>query len=585
MFKWQRIFNESKKLFKRKGGKMKKTNKILYFLMLCLVIVSLFLFASETKVSFADVPVSDEFYGLDYDTYDTLLTMKKVITDDKLSTTFARDFFENGYKNYSPSTEDGQKMVSDLNNGKLYLVAGDEAVYPSLAKKTPISSLACLEKLAFSNISELYLDNNDLLEITSAQLASFTNLKVLSANFNKLSKVALPDLILKNLDSISLMGNKLSAIDLSALKNGANVNLFDNYFGKKADIKLPQNLSSLDLSFNNLVDETADSFNVGCEPILLVQGLKQDLKALSEITTFNNNLSVVSGLSTIVKYREASGDSSSFSGEIIRSDATKNSDSILMPMGKLSIDFVYSNGVGLKDYHISKLGSYTINIAPTNPTVSCLIAGVVSTNYVSDKDIEFSQTIEFDPSLPNYKDVVKNTTLGIFRAGSGTFSDKISITNVGKFSLQFYSEFDGLKSSGVTILGEKTGRNFVALGIVIVVIIVTLTICGVFLARWFSNGAVVAPLSDKEIYQANKRASRRGKERLKYSYEKETTDETTVYRKNKNHYLEQDYVDLEEGSENQNIDNDKISDDTNTKYTDSDYEKDELNDGEDFYDE
>lgn len=564
---------------------MKKTNKILYFLTLCLAIISLFLFSSGTQVSFADVPIGEEFYGLDYDTYDALLTMKKVITDDKLSTTFALDFFENGYKSYSPSTVEGQEMVSDLNDGKLYLVAGDGAKYTSLVTKTPISSLACLGNLAFSNISDLYLDNNDLLEITEGQLISFTNLKVLSANFNKLSKVVLPVSILQNLDSISLMGNNLSTIDLTSLKNGASVNLFDNYFENREDLKLPQSLSTLDVSFNNLIDATTDSFNVGCEPILLVQGLKQDLKALSKITTFNNDLSVVSGLSTIVTYRETSGDSSSFSGEIVRSDATKNSDSILMPMGKLSIRFAYSNGVGLKDYHTRKLGSYTINIAPTNPTVSCLIEGVVSTNFVSDKDIEFSQTIEFDTSLPNYQDVVQNATLGILGSGSGTILDKISITNVGKFSLQFYSEFDGLKSSGVTISGEKTGRNFVALGIVIVVIIVTLIICGVFLTRWFSNGAVVAPLSDKEIYQANKRASRRGKERLKYSYEKENADETSVYRKNKSRYLEQDYVDLEESSENQNVENDEMTDDTNTEYTNTDYESDEINDGEDLYDE
>ncbi len=557
---------------------MKKTSKFLYFLTLCLAIVSLFLFAGGTKISFADVPVSEEFYGLDYDTYDALLTIKKVVTDDKLSTTFALDFFENGYKNYLPSTAEGQEMVDDLNNGKLYLVAGAGAKYDSLIVKSPLSSIDCLNNLNFSNISELYLDNNDLLEITSGQLASFTNLKVLSANFNKLNKVVLQTSTLQNLDSISLMGNKLSTIDLSSLKNGANVNLFDNYFGEKEDIKLPQNLSSLDLSFNNLVDETEESFDVGCEPILLVQGLKQNLEALSKITTFNNNLSLVSGLTTIVTYRETSGDASSFSGEIIRSNATKAVDTILMPIGKLSIRFAYSNGVGLQDYHISKLISYTINIAPTNPSVLCLIEGVTSTSFVSDKDIEFSQTIEFDTSIPNYQDVTQNTTLGISAIGNGNFADKIVITNVGKFNLQFYSEFDGLKSSGVTIYGEKTGRNMTAIGIVIVVIVVSLIICSVFLARWFSNGAVVAPLSDKEIYQANKRASRSGRAKFQYSYEKEDKTDSGVYRKNKSHYLEQeDFVDLEETEESQDASTGETVDDAG-------FDNDDINgDGEDFY--
>ena len=113
----------------------------------------------------------------------------------------------------------------------------------------------------------------------------------------------------------------------------------------------------------------------------------------------------------------------------------------------------------------------------------------------------------------------------------------------------------------------------------------SLIVCGIFLVKWFANGAVVAPLSDKEIYQANKRASRRGSTtRYKYSYDKdEKIDESGIYRKNRDHYLGQDYVDLNESdnadengtNDGENLDND---------YNDYDYENDSENVGDNDFD-
>ncbi len=53
-------------------------------------------------------------------------------------------------------------------------------------------------------------------------------------------------------------------------------------------------------------------------------------------------------------------------------------------------------------------------------------------------------------------------------------------------------------------------------------------------------------MNDSEIYRANKRASKKGDKRLKYSYEKDTIeDDSGVYRKKKEQNIDDDFVDLE----------------------------------------
>ena len=585
---------------------MRKFNKFLYAIIICLALTSLFVSFWGVGVSFADVPQKEEYYGLDYNTYNALLTIKKVVTDDKLTDSFSKNFFDSsatdGFASYSPTTEEGQTIMSDLTSGKLYLIAGEKAQYESLKTLEPLTSLACLNELSFGGIKELYLDNNNLTTIESAQLNSFEDLTTLSVNCNKLNSISIPTTIQANLTSLELKENNLTGLDLQELNQSASVNLFNNYVEKFSDLKLPK-IASLDISFNNITSASETDLitfktSIGCEPILLVQGLKQDLKAMSVLTIFNNN-SIVNNLCARVYYRQTSGDASAFAGEddIVKSDATKTISSIFIPMGKLTIGFSYSASSPLSSDYTNELKPYSFNISPPSPTVECKIDGNVSTTYNTDKDLTFTQTIAIDEKLPNYQKVVDNIKLEASGITSND-SNVYMITTEGKYSLQFYAEFDGLRSSGVNISAEKTGQNHIALAIIVIVIIVSLIVCGIFLVRWFANGAVVAPLSDKEIYQANKRASRRGSAtRYKYSYDKdEKIDESGIYRKNRDHYFGQDYVDL---NESDNADENGTNDGENLEndYGNYDYENDSENvvgndfdqdigeNGDDYYEE
>ncbi len=565
----------------------------------CLAFASLFFVAGNVNIAYADVPQSEEYYGLDYDTYRALQAIYKTVTGDTYATSFTSKFFsgETNFSALSPTTTDGQNIQKDLEKGELHLVVGENAEYDCLKTLSPLSSLAGLNNLSFGGISKLYLDNNELENIESSQLESFTNLTNLSINDNGLKAISLPKSMQENLTSLSLMNNELRTLDLSSLKTGASVNLFNNYIENLSDLKFSNTLSSLDISFNNILDTTEEELDafksaIDCSPILLVQGLKQDLKAMSKLTTYNNS-TIASQFTTIVSYRTTAGDASVFSGEITRSDYTQTISTIYMPIGKLTIKFAYTKAK-FESYHLNKLGNdsnsyndsnpYKVNIAPVNPTVVCKVEGETVTNFLTEKDLEFSQTITFDSGLPNYETAVQNTTLKVTGLSQDSSSTTYLITTKGKYNLQFYAEFDGLKSSGVSIYAEKTGKDYTTLAVILVVVIISLVACSIFIKRWLSNGAVVAPLSEKEIYQANKRASRSGKTtRLSYPFEKgDSLDESGVYRKNKGDYFSQDYVDL---NDTQKVEENDVSGDFDESAENFDEGYDGQEDGDDFYEE
>ena len=98
--------------------------------------------------------------------------------------------------------------------------------------------------------------------------------------------------------------------------------------------------------------------------------------------------------------------------------------------------------------------------------------------------------------------------------------------------------FDGIRSETFSAWVNKTSGVPGALIIVIISGILVVAICAIYLVRWFRNGGVIAPLSDREIYELNRsKKARDSGTRYEYSYEK-----------NQNNKESDDVVDLSQDS-------------------------------------
>ncbi|MBQ9792139.1 MAG: leucine-rich repeat domain-containing protein [Clostridia bacterium] len=525
---------------------MNKKTKILTFLLLIISFCFCSVFGANVfntqKVSAASNSVPEvnattyeDIYEMDTSLYNVLKVLSKALNNGAPTPGFDTDLFSQGYKDaVVTDSPDGQKLVEDLNNGLLDLTVGTKARYTCLINydTDPIKDISGLNSLALGNIKTLVLNNNKISTIDRTDLSSLTAMVTLKAENCGLTSVEInPDL--NAIHELCLSSNKLNKIDLQRLNllgyTRPKVDLSNNEFTSIEDIEVPTSkLSKLDLAFNDLENLDFAKLNTdymynGAKADVLLQGVKglDNLVAGQEIIIYQSDK--IDDLNVVISYAE----NSSFyvDGEdniICSTEGVEEIEKIKVPAGKILIEF-YSgdtlinatNFPSLDENTINKLAAKTCSVALPAPTYNA---------YVNDKKVESlsqSETIkvvfDFDniSSLPNYSDIVSSANKAeIYSKNSKddqAFSKNTSIvfdTN-GEFTCSAYIMFDGLKSSTTSLDIVRQDFKSITIGIVLIVIVIVVVGAVYFITKWIRDGATIAPLTDKEIYNMKRRQERK----------------------------------------------------------------------------
>ena len=447
--------------------------------------------------------------GFDMDTslYYALRVLENTVygeeNDPNTLTSFSKDFFSSGYIQAEPTTEDGINIKSDLSNGILDLTTGENATYdclktlgeePTYIRK--ISSLRGLENLQLNGITTIILDGNEITMVEENTFDNIMTLSSLSIAGNRLSNISLSGDTVSRLRSLDLSDNNLSQINLTNA-NGISLDLSNNNFTDIPNVS--GKFSKIDISFNSITDVTKIQdlrVKTNCVPIVLVQGLEN-------IELAGDSLLIDSSYYNLIARVEYSSDSS-FSGVIARTSVNNDQpyQQLFMPAGKvrLYLEFDQSTPNNIKE----NLGSREFQLRLKSPTFTAMSNGKTIDSFESTENMYFSFSVNADKSLANYNDVMQYAVLYSGIGSNINPNSQINIEQNGQYNLQAYAQFDGLNSETITIQVKKDDYSGLTWTLIVVAGIAVISVSLWFVIRWFKNGAVVAPLSDREISRLNR---------------------------------------------------------------------------------
>ena len=491
-------------------------------------------FESSPSTRVVEINTSNYYlYDLDSAMFNALCTLEHEIRGDgdTKENAFNADFFSVGYLDATPTSSDGQVIKNDLSQGTFYLVTGQNAKYNCLRNFGALQNLSGLDSLDLSNISELILTGNSITSISDTDLSSLTALQRLSVDSNRLSSISLSLETQSRLTYLNLSNNNLERVDISGVSNQASVDLSNNSL---TDISsLSGNLGSLDISFNNITDiSEIDTIRTtsGCSPIILVQGLEEVSLAGDKIIVDSSRYDLHANL-------EYSSESL-FAGEEITIVSDSSLTEIYMPAGYVTLSFEYD--VGTPSSVSSALVDRSYALKLDLPSYTVMSNGNIITDFNSTESMYFTFSPNINTNIVNYEDVLSNA---VVFAGIGTeISQKsqISIEENGEYTLRAYVVFDNIQSDEVVINVTKNDYSGITWGLIIIFGIMVVIVSLWVIIRWFKNGAVVAPLSDREIARINRRKEiRESGEYYPYSYEQEGENQSD----------EEDVVNLSSDSE------------------------------------
>ena len=362
-----------------------------------------------------------------------------------------------------------------------------------------ISSLDGLEFLIFStSLKTLKLNNNSIVEITETHIDKMLGLENLDVSNNRLTKLEIPATL--SLKTINASHNSLSAINLSGMKKiddstPAEADLRVNNFDAVANISLPRaqdNKVNLQLAQNYLTDAVVSDFaghNVSLQLQGMHAGATQTKANIYVRVTPDDVGGEYEDLSAKVYYRRGSVN---FKDTLnINDNLAAESDEngkLILPAGKMFVRY-FSNGLELDNeiYY-----SHEIDVYPNAPVMAI---------FVDDKQIEYK---EGDGISEEFKVIAATKLDGakIYITIDGEDyqeGDMVTIQKRGTYSISAYIVYDGLKSSVAAVIVKNSNTTGIVWGLIVFIALVVVIAATLFAVRWFRNGAVVAPLTDKEI--------------------------------------------------------------------------------------
>ena len=378
-----------------------------------------------------------------------------------------------------------------------------------------LTTIAGLDYLYNTSFATIILDNNNIETIEANVIKDMTTLKTLSIKNNKLKSVAIPSSIpLHNLD---LSGNKLEEIDLNCLRmvgtEVAECHLENNNFSDASKIILPDlsdaansnKKANVYLSQNYLTDATKADFG-GHSVSLLLQGLKQ-----SENPKYTNNTyirvtsdALAEGFATgeVKLTAKAFFRAGSAYYDAAEENLAAESDAegkLVLPTGKLVIKF-YNDGV---EYTNGDFANKNIDVYPNAPVMRVEVDGKL----LDENPSKYKGTFKVIAMAPSADASVE------IRLGSSEWqnANAWTIKDRGEYIVYARVTVDGLTSESAYLFIENTTSLRMTWTVIIVGGIVILGVGGYFLYNWFRNGAMVAPLSDREIAREQVRRSKKAR--------------------------------------------------------------------------
>ncbi len=508
---------------------MKKSSKIITLFVMLIVCFCAFLGLNTINVKAVDFTIKEENkteYQFDSTLFSVIQKMYAQLVGVNVPG-FNAYCFSDELSSITPKPgTDAEKIKNDLTNGILNLTTGENAVYDCLKNRTAIKDIRGLNFLKLDNITTLILDDNNLTSIEKTDLDSLTNLQNLSVNNNKLVSFEInPDI--KQVNNVNLSGNRLTKVDISNLKeyNGQKptCDLSNNQIKKIDDIVFPATkLQQLNLCFNNLsvlTNEEWASLNSnmvsGVVADIIIQGVQNfnNVSAGDKITIYQNN--ILPDLRMIVSYNS----SSSFynqngDNEICKSEALEDIETVVIPAGKIKVEF-YSEGYLVNKTNFSYLDEQIINVLSSSeydvklkaPIITGYHDGKVLEKLTEDGDIKVVLSLSDVENLPNKEDVLSSAKISYNTKNSSNSVDatEINVTENGTYTFLAFCNFDGIKGNEVEFSVKRSDMSGVILGIVIIVIIFVVCAAIYFLGKWIRDGAVIAPLTELEIFKVNRK--------------------------------------------------------------------------------
>ena len=368
-----------------------------------------------------------------------------------------------------------------------------------------------------TNLTTLIVDGHKLSTIESYMLLEFPNLAKVSAQDNVLTSVTFPTS--SKICEVNLAGNKLESVDLSYLtKKSAGfpyavAHLENNLFTDVANITMPNSALTefyVYLSNNYLTDVTAANITTyndmfaGHNVSMLVQGIKQKANTIR----FTNNTyirvnqdSVADGFETEHKltakafYRVGS-DFAVDGVETLASESGADGK-LVLPTGRLVIRY-YNNGVEYTD----TFAAQNVDVYPDMPTMKVEIDGAIQEENPQTVKGTF-KVIAMAPEGAKVEIRFANT--------SYVTGNYITIEESGEYIVYAQVTIDGLTSEEAYLFIKNTSTVRMTWGLIIIVGAAVLIIGGVYLYKWFKSGALVTPLSDREIAREQIRRDRQAR--------------------------------------------------------------------------
>lgn len=328
-----------------------------------------------------------------------------------------------------------------------------------------------------------------------------------------------------------MSNNNLSSIDISNLSiNGGDnpsCNLSFNNFKSINDIIFSSSkLAQLNLSFNSLATLTDQEWTTlnskmiaGAVADIIVQGTSNfsNLLAGDTITVYQN--SFFENFQVVISYNDDSLFYLSQEDNVIcYNEATSDIETVVVPAGKIVIEF-YSNGnlisktnnPGVDEVLIDSLSSKECFAKIKSPKVLGYSEGKEIKDFSQDGDIKIVLNLPDINHLPNKEDVLSSTngaTFYYYLTGKDEInSSEFSITKNGTYNYNAYVYFDEIKGEITNFSVARRDMSGIVLGIVIIIIIFVVCSAIYFLSKWIRDGAVVAPLSEKELFKVKRKRS------------------------------------------------------------------------------
>lgn len=435
-------------------------------------------------------------------------------------------YIENGVgtTGYEENVEARNQIVNDLRVGVLDLTTGQNAKYDCLKNVSPLQSLTGLNSMSLSFVKKLFLNNNEIASIKPTDLEQLTNLQELYLQNNKLTNFGLNTSI-NNLTLLNLSNNLLQTINLSTLRENATVILSNNDINSINDITFlsnNKNLSNLDLDFNmltNLTEQDVSFLNskVQNNVNIGVQGFSnaKQFTAGDLLKIYNFPTNTLQNLTVQISYFEGNSNLSKSTlynesnNNVICTSALSETESIYLPAGRIKIEF-FSNNTKVNESLYPNYSSKILDVNLPSLKYTILVNGEEKQNTYQENDFILEFYFEEDENIPNLQDILQHAKIfSNVENQAESENSNILISSNGTFNCSAYVLFDNIKSNTTTLQVTRRYVTGIVIGIVIIITIIVLIGAGYFIVRWYRGGAMVAPLSEKELVSVNRRKNKK----------------------------------------------------------------------------